>query len=287
MLKITRNEKKAMPYLLPGLIFTLLAIVYPLAYILIASFCNNKIGDITFSGIKNYEVLFKNPQFKNAAINTLRLTLVVVTFSFTIGLVLAIVINRPRTRLKGLWRSIIFIAWIIPGIVKATAWQWIFQTENGILNHMLMAANIINKPVPWLTHPSYALWSVAVAEIWAFSPFIMVMLSAGLLQIPRDIYESAEIDGANGIVKLFRITIPILKDVCFICVLILFVWTINEFIYIWTMTSGGQNTTTLSILIYNQFKVLNINAASASAIMQLILTMVFAGIYVKVIGKED
>ena len=286
MLKITRDEKKAIPYLLPGLVFTLLAIVYPLSYILIKSFCDNKMGDSKFSGFKNYVSLFRNPQFKAAAINTVKLTIVVVTFSFLIGLLLAIIINRPRTKFKGLWRSIIFIAWIIPGIVKATAWQWIFQTENGILNHMLMTAGFIDNPIPWLINPSYALWAVAIAEIWAFSPFIMVMLSAGLLQISRDIYESAEIDGANGIVKLIKITIPLLKDICFICILILFVWTINEFIYIWTMTSGGQNTTTLSILIYNQVKVLNINAASASAIMQLVLTMVFAGIYVKVLGKE-
>ena len=117
--------------------------------------------------------------------------------------------------------------------------------------------------------------------------YVMLMLTAGLQQIPHEIYESADLDGAGVLTKLFRITLPMLKDICFILILMLTVWALNEFSLIWVMTTGGQNTTTLSLLIYNQFKVLNINAASASSIMQLIFTMVFAAIYVRLITRKS
>ena len=98
---------------------------------------------------------------------------------------------------------------------------------------------------------------------------------------------SGRLDGAGWLKKMTHITLPLLMDVSFICILMTLVWAINEFSLIWIMTSGGHNTTTLSILVYNQFKVLNINSASASAVMQLIITMVFAVLYVKFLNRED
>ena len=129
--------------------------------------------------------------------------------------------------------------------------------------------------------------SVIIVQVWACAPYVMLMMTAGLQQLPMDLYESAELDGANWHHKMLHITLPLLKDVSFICILMTLVWAINEFSLIWIMTSGGHNTTTLSLLVYNQFKVLNINSASASAVMQLIITMVFAGLYVKFVIKED
>ncbi|MEG0897491.1 MAG: sugar ABC transporter permease, partial [Ruthenibacterium sp.] len=93
--------------------------------------------------------------------------------------------------------------------------------------------------------------------------------------------------GANWYQKMMHITLPMLQDISFICLLMLLVWAINEFSLIWIMTSGGQGTTTLSLMVYNQFKVLNLNAASASAVMQLMVTLLFAAIYVKAVMKED
>ena len=112
-------------------------------------------------------------------------------------------------------------------------------------------------------------------------------MTAGLQQLPSDLYESADLDGASWFQKMVHITLPMLKDVSFICILMLLVWAINEFALIFTMTSGGQNTTTLSLLIYNQFKVLNLNSASASAVMQLCVSMVFAVLYTRLVLKEE
>ena len=285
--RLSRDEKKAYAFITPALIATLVLIVYPLCYIFKMSFSENSFGKSGFAGLTNYIRLIKNPQFKMAVQNTFRFTFFAVVASFFIGLFLAILINQEGIRGKGIWRGIIFIAWVIPGVVKATAWKWILQTSNGVLNSILLSLCIIKEPIPWLTKPQFAMWSITMVQVWACAPYVMLMMTAGLQQVSKEIYESADLDGAGPITKTFKITLPILKDICFICILMLTVWALNEFSLIWIMTSGGQNTTTLSLLIYNQFKVLNINAASASSIMQLILTMAFAGIYVRLMTRKS
>ncbi len=219
--------------------------------------------------------------------NTLKWTLSTVVFSFLLGCAYAMLIHRKGIKGKGFWRSMIFIAWIIPGVVKATAWKWLLTTDGGMANHILESIGLIKEPIPWLTSPQFAMVSLIIVQVWACSPYVMLMMTAGLQQLPADLYESADLDGAGWLKKTCYITFPLLKDISFICILMLLVWAINEFSLIWIMTSGGQNTTTLSLLVYNQFKVLNLNAASASAVMQLLVTMFFAVLYVKFVVKEE
>lgn len=284
---LTRDEKRAIPFLLPGVLVTALLILYPLGYIFSMSFSENAMELEGFAGLGNYVKLFKNPQFPKAIVNTLNWTLATVLGSFLIGFGLALLINRKSVKLKGFWRGLLFIAWIIPGVVKATAWKWLFTTDGGMVNHILRSIGLISKDIPWLTSQKYAMLSVIIVQIWACAPYVMLMMTAGLQQLPNDLYESADLDGATWWHKIIHITLPLLKDVSFICILMTLVWAINEFSLIWIMTSGGHNTTTLSLLVYNQFKVLNINSAAASAVMQLLITMVFAGLYVKFVIKED
>ncbi|WP_312640984.1 sugar ABC transporter permease [Hydrogenoanaerobacterium sp.] len=286
-LQLTRDEKRALPFILPGVLVTASLIIYPLFYICTMSFCENGIGKAGFAGLKNYKRLFQNPQFTQAVSNTMVWTLSTVLASFIIGFALAMLINRATIRGKGMWRGLVFVAWIIPGVVKATAWKWLFATDGGMANHILQSLHLINEPIPWLTSPQYAMLSVVIVQVWACAPYVMLMMTAGLQQMPKELYESANLDGANWWQKTLHITLPMLKDVSFICVLLLLVWAINEFSLIWIMTSGGQGTTTLSLLVYNQFKVLNLNAASASAMMQLLVTLFFAVLYVKFVIKED
>ncbi len=284
---LTKDEKKAIPFVLPGVLVTALLIVYPLVYIFVMSFSENGVGQSGFAGFTNYIRLFHNPQFTRAVSNTLIWTGYTVVISFFLGFAMALLIHMKGIRLKGIWRSLLFIAWIIPGVVKATAWKWLFTTDGGMVNHLLMSLKLISGPVPWLTSPAWAKTALIIVQIWATAPYVMLMMTAGLQQLPADLYESADLDGANGFDKMLHITLPMLKDVSFICLLMLLVWAINEFALIWTMTSGGQNTTTLSLLIYNQFKVLNLNFASASAVMQLCVSMIFAVLYTRLVLKEE
>ncbi len=284
---LTKDEKKAYIYLLPGFIVTALLIIYPLYYIITMSFSNNGINQSGFAGFDNYLKLFKNPQFSKAIINTAKFTGFSVVGAYILGFILALAINRKSVKLKGMWRGLIFISWIIPGVVKATSWKWLYRTDGGMFNHILQTIGLTSEELPWLTSPKYAMWAIIIVQIWATAPYVMLLMTAGLQQISKELYESADLDGANFLHKLKYITIPLTRDITFICALMLLVWAINEFSLIWIMTTGGQNTTTLSLLVYNQFKMLNINSASASAVMQLIITMAFAALYVKLSVKED
>jgi len=286
---LTRDEKRAIPFILPCLIVTAVLIVYPLYYIISMSFSKNAMSRSGFAGLDNYLKLFHNPQFETAMINTVVWTGFTVALSFIIGFLLAVIIQRDSTRFKGFWRSLIFIAWVIPGVVKATAWKWLYSYSGGMLNHILQSIGLIKNPVPWLISSNFAMLSIVVVQVWACAPYVMLMMTAGLQQIPKDVYESADLDGANAIQKAMKVTLPMLKDISFICVLLLLVWSINEFSLIWITTNGGPagSTTTLSLLVYNQFKVLNLNAASASAIMQLLLCSLFAIVYVAIIARKD
>ena len=284
---LTRDEKKAIPFILPGVLVTALLILYPLFYIISMSFNTNAMGKGGFAGLTNYIRLFKNPLFSQTIFNMVKWTFWTVAASFLIGCTFAMMINYKGIVAKGFFRSLIFIAWIIPGVVKATAWKWLFATDGGMANHLLLSLGVIKEAIPWLTSPKYAMMSVIIVQIWACAPYVMLMMTAGISQLPTDLYESANLDGASWLQKLFYITMPLLKDISFICILMLLVWAINEFSLIWIMTSGGQNTGTLSLLVYNQFKVLNLNSASASAETQLLITMVFAILYVKFVIKKD
>lgn len=286
-LSLSKDEKKALFYLLPGFIVTALLIIYPLYYVITMSFSNNAINQSGFAGIANYARLFKNPQFSRAIVNTAKFTGFSVAGAYVLGYILALVINRRSIKVKGLWRSLIFIAWIIPGVVKATSWKWLFRTDGGMFNHLLTSLGLTSGEIPWLTSPKFAMWAIIIVQIWATAPYVMLLMTAGLQQISKELYESADLDGASFLHRLKYITFPLTKDITFICVLMLLVWAINEFSLIWIMTTGGQNTSTLSLLVYNQFKMLNLNMASASAVMQLIVTMFFAAMYVKLSVKED
>ena len=219
--------------------------------------------------------------------NTIKFVLGTVSGAFVIGFALSLLINRKNTKFKGFWRSMLFIAWVIPGVAKATVFKWIFQTESGVLNDTLMKLNLISSPIPWLSNSAIALWSLVIVQIWSTAPYVMLILTGSLQQVPVDLYESAELDGASWFQKLIHVTLPEVKDSCFVAILMLIIWSLGEFSLIWLTTSGGNNTTTLSILIYNQFRVMDINASAASAIMQLIVTMTFAVIYVKMISKNE
>ena len=287
-MRLTRDEKRAIPFLLPGLLASALLIIYPLVSIIRMSFMENAFGGGGgFAGFLNFTRLSRNPMFSNALANTFRFTIASVVFSFIIGFGLALLIQRKGVKLKGLWRSLLFITWITPGVVKATSWRWLFATNGGMVNHMLMTAGFIDAPVPWLTNPRFALTSIIIVQVWSSAPYVLLMMTAGLQQLPKDVFESADIDGANWFQKIFRIALPMLKDVSFICLLLLLVWSVNEFALIWIMTSGGQNTMTVSLLIFNQFQALNLNAASASAVVQLLITMMLAGCYVAFITRRE
>ena len=212
----------------------------------IRSFIN---GNASFIGFQNYVTAFHNPTFWPAFIHTFVFTIVSLIFQFSIGLALAVFFIR-RFPLSTTLRALFLIPWLLPLIVSASTWSWMFNSDSGVINSALSWFGI--GPVNWLTSPQWALISVIIANIWIGVPFNLVVLYSGLQNIPADVYEAASLDGATGWKAFWRITFPLLRPVSAITVLLGFVYTLKVFDIIWIMTKGGPGdaSTTLATWSY-------------------------------------
>ncbi|MEG2395067.1 MAG: sugar ABC transporter permease, partial [Ruthenibacterium sp.] len=190
--------------------------------------------------------------------------------------ILALLLNS-KFRGRGIARAVSLIPWVTPGVLIGLMWRWIYDGNFGVLNDLLMRIGLIDNPIPFLSQTTTSLPSVIVTIGWQGVPFFALMLMAGLQGIPTDLYEAANIDGATGLQKLFRITIPSLKDVIFVTTLLRIIWVSNSVDVIFNMTEGGPaySTQTLSVYVYNKANALNLGYASAMAlVMTLILSLV-------------
>ncbi|MGW2636011.1 carbohydrate ABC transporter permease [Streptomyces sp. NPDC001348] len=193
-------------------------------------------GDAPFSGWDNLRHVLDDPTFGPAMRHTMVFTFVSIAFQYVIGLALAVFFNR-HFRLSTVLRALFLIPWLLPLIVSASTWSWMFNSESGVVNYFLHFLGV--DPVGWLTSPDWALTSVIVANIWIGIPFNLVILYSGLQNIPAELYEAASLDGASAWQQFRRITFPLLRPVSAITLLLGLVYTLKVFDLIWIMTKGG------------------------------------------------
>ncbi|MFC4600513.1 carbohydrate ABC transporter permease [Cohnella hongkongensis] len=281
----TASERRGIAFVAPGLLVTTLLILYPILSVLYYSFVNE---GSAFVGLDNYSSVFRSPLFGKMLGNTAIWTVGTVALAFAIGTGAALLLNQDFVRGRNLWRTVLMLSWITPGVVKAVVWKWLYSYDFGMLNHMLMSLHLIREPVSWLSSTSLALPSVMLVQVWETFPYAMLMMSAGLQAISKDLYEVADLEGASGTQRLRLITLPLLKDVIFIALLILIIWSLNGFTLIWIMTQGGPagSTEVLALSIYDRFRDFDIHGASAISVLQLLISLVFAIWYIRRSAKE-
>lgn len=228
------------------------------------------------------------PNFWTVMLNTVVWTFASVAGALVIGYAGAILFRSRRLRLAGLWRSLIMVPWIIPGVVGATVWRWTLSTDYGILNQFLLDLGIVSEPVQWLANPDVVLVAVALVQVWVTAPFVVLVVSAALTGIPDERYEAARLDGASGIQIFRHIVLPAIRTTTGIAVLTLAIWALNSFTIIWVATGGGPAgaSTILPILIYQAFQTGDAAMVSAVALIQLVVSMVFAVIYVRAVRDD-
>ncbi len=284
------NIKKALKgygFILPGFFIITSIILYPLAKTVLLSFSKS---DKTFLfTLDNYIQVMRAPQFLPMLKRTLIWMTGTVFFSVVIGFGAAKLIDQPFIRGKNIWRSLLLLAWITPGVVKAQAWKWLYSSDFGMLNQMLKTLGIIDESIPWLTKSNIAFIAVLIIQVWSEFPYTMLMISAGLQSISKDHRECALLDGANWFQYTFRVEIPLIKDIVFVAVLISTIWAINTFSVIWIVTQGGpaRATTVLSLDIYKKFLMFDLQGASATAMLQLIISLVITVFYLRRANREN
>lgn len=250
-----RDWKVALPFVLPMVIIMVVLIFWPFINAILLSFTTRNIVTRTdqFVGLRNYQLLWKDSEFRSAVSNTMVFTAISVACKSVIGMTIALLLNS-RLPFRNVLSGLMLLPWIVPEVVTAMAWRSIFDPIFGGLNPILQGLGVIDRPRGWLSERGLAMPSVIAVNIWKGIPFYTLLLLAGLKAIDREQYEAAEVDGADALKRFRHITLPGLKYVILVTVLLSTISTFNTFGLVYLMTGGGPGGATrlYSILAYEK-----------------------------------
>ena len=273
--------------------FAILAalMIYPLAHALGQSLFDVNLlrpGWGRFVGVGNYLEVLGSRQFARAFSNTVFFTVVSVALELVLGFALASLLARI-VRFRGVARASLVTPLMLAPVVTGFMWRFMLSDQYGLVNHLLVRAGLLQYPVPWLSMPDLAMYGIIAADVWQTTPFMMLILLAGLLSQPQELFEAAQIDGASGWQQLTRIKLPLLQPVAMVALLIRGMDAFRIFGLVFVMTYGGpaNRTDTLSLFIYRTaFTEFSAGEASAAAFV-MVAVMVLGGlVMVHLMGKE-
>ena len=280
----------ALLLLLPGGALLLGVVLYPLVAALVTAFFEQSlvVPGRTFVGLANIVDVLTG-DFPRLLWQTLVFTVGTTIFPFVIGFALALALN---TRIRGakVLRGLMLIPWLVPGVVVSFLWMWIFNANYGVLNALLETLGLIDGPVAWLAQPGTAMTAVVVAKTWQSFPWMMVMLLAGLQTVPRELHEAAEMDGAGTVRRFFSITVPHMKGIIGLVLLLEFIWNFQHFDIIYVLTGGGPAgaTQTFATAVYETaFHGFDLGHAGALGLLWMVLLMGLVVVYIRFSEKGE
>jgi multiple sugar transport system permease protein len=258
----------------PAALLLVVLIAYPFCVAIYLSFTDRLIARAdtgVFIGLQNYINLLGDSIFRRTAKNTFNFALTAVFFKLVFGMLMALVLNEVKV-FKNLLRGLMLLPWIVPTSLSALGWLWMFDSEFSILNRILLELGLIDQKIIWLGMPATAMFAVQLVNIWRGIPFFGISLLAGMQSIPEDLYEAAEIDGANGWHKFWRITMPLLMPVTVVVTLFSIVQTFADFQIVYVLTRGGPvNSTHLFATLTHQTAIIAGKLGEGAAISLFML----------------
>jgi multiple sugar transport system permease protein len=268
-------------FVMPALLILAFVVVYPFLSAIWMSFQNKMVGaPATFIGFDNYVELFGDRHFVRTIKNTLIYTFFAVGLKFLLGLAMAMVLAQPR-RLDFIYRTILFVPWAVPTIVAALSFRWIYDDFSGLLNNFLIAVVGMQDVISWLGDPNYAMASVIAVVVWSGTPFYTMSFLAGLKAIPKEMYEAARIDGANVWQEFWYVTIPQMRKVFTVVVMLSTIWTSTNLVIVQILTNGGPaNTTQILPNLAYKYALLASRLGIGSAVNMIFFPILAVLIYV-------
>lgn len=247
------------------------------------------LSKIKFSGFDNFAAIIRDKDFSFVQIllNTLIWIFTSLFLQFILGFALALLLQKPFP-LRGLYSGLVFYSWTLSGFAIGLVWAWIFNGQFGLANDLLMRLGFINSPIGFLSNQKIAIFSVVAANVWYGVPFFAIMLLAALQSIPKELYESAELDGAGPFVRMFKITIPYIFPTIISTTLLRTMWIMNFPDIIYAMTGGGpaNSTNILATQMINKIqKSYDYGQGSAVGVMIIIILLLYAVLYLKIMNK--
>ncbi|EET60794.1 ABC transporter, permease protein [Marvinbryantia formatexigens DSM 14469] len=279
-------------FVLPAMAVVVCLLIYPVLSTVFYSFTNRTMIRTTYSmvGLKNYINILTDKNFYNAFLHSLIWTVGSVAGQLVVGFIGALCLNRVKNHIaRNVFRVICIIPWAFPAIATAMTWKWMLNGIYGFVPTMLMELGLTDGLAQFLSS-NLAMPTLIFINIWFGAPLIMVNVYAALQTIPRDQYEAAQIDGASGLQSFIYITVPHIRSVVGLLVVLRTVWVFNNFDLIYMITAGGPagSTTTMPLYIYDTgWTGRMVGKASAASVLLLLFLVIITLLYFKVIGRWE
>lgn len=263
-LSLQQQRQRAAFWFLAPMLFALICVAaWPLLRTIWFSFTDTTLSNLyggQWIGLDNYlsvrtlssgKVIYRgtlvDPAWWNAVWNTVRFAIVSVLFETVLGLIVALVLNA-EFKGRGLVRAAILIPWAIPTIVSAKMWAWMLNDQFGIINDIMLSLGLIDQKIAWTASTDTAMYAVLMVDIWKTTPFMALLILAGLQMVPRDIYEAAKLDGINPIKVFFKVTLPLIRPALMVAVIFRMLDALRIFDLVYVLTPNSAATKTMSVI---------------------------------------
>ncbi len=287
-----QQERLGWILVVPVLVVIAIVAIYPLIETFRLSFTDTRLASIrepNYVGFANYRNTLDDPQFWSSMQNTAIFTVATVTLETLLGMIIALTIHS-NFRGRGIVRTSMLVPWAIPTVVSSLLWEWMFHDRFGVINSILKQLNLMDEStfLAWAANSSTALGAVIAVDVWKTTPFMALLLLAGLQVIPTDVYEAAYVDGASKIQQFFHITLPLLKPALLVALIFRTLDAFRVFDMIFVL--NGYALDTMSIAIYTQQQLIasqRIGEGSAPAVLIFLTIGTLAFIYTRLIKVEE
>jgi multiple sugar transport system permease protein len=279
-------------FIVPFLITSALFMIYPvMEAIRLAFYFKNPLrpAETVFAGLDNFRYIFNDPLFWSSFYQATIWTLASIFFQSILGVGLALLLHRPLRGIS-IFRGLMLFPYMVPTVVIALTWRWMFNPEIGIVNHTLLSLSIIDEKIYWFSRPNMAMLSAIMLNVWKYTPFVLICVLARLQTIPLELYDAAKVDGASGWRRFLDITMPQLREVLAVVVIFRTVWTFNKFEEVYLLTRGGPGTSTFNLAVYSfEQAIANLKLGVSAATGVIMMLLLFAGsiVYLKIFKFEE
>lgn len=288
---LAKRTRSAWLFLLPTLLIVAFIALYPLAQTFYLSFTNARLGTSEppkFVGLANYVDLFKDSYFRDAVYVTVTFTTATVLLELILGLIIALVVNsefKGRTAV----RAAMLVPWAIPTVISAQMWKWMYNDVYGVFNDLLVnRLHLVDKNIAFTAEASTSFYAVILIDVWKTTPFMALLLLAGLQLIPSDLYEAARVDGATKIQQFFRITLPLLRPPMLVALIFRTLDALRIFDIFYVMFGNRPDTQTMATYAQQILvSVSDVGYGSAVSVAIFVIIAVFIGLYLAVFQIEE
>lgn len=282
-------------FLVPTLVIIAIIAVFPLVQTFYLSFTNTRINvdrPVQFVGLDNFTSLFSDSDFQNAIVITIAFTFITVTFEFVLGILVALVLNT-NFRGRGVMRAVMLIPWALPTVISTKIWAWMYNDNYGVFTDMLRRIGIIkaDQNFAFLSTTNgtpFAMGTVSFIDIWKTTPYMALLLLAGLQLIPEDIYEAARVDGASRIQQFFSITLPLLRPAIAVALIFRTLDAVRVFDLFYTLFGDRPDVQTVATFAQNKLvSQSRVGYGSAVCVILFIIISIFVAVYVRAFKIEE